>query len=296
MIAGVTCVRNEIDVIDFVLYHHLNQGIDLILIADNGSTDGTFEFLTKLSQEDKRIKLYNFPGEFQQQEIITELSRDAHSFGCEWIIPFDADEIWLSEKGLARDLESVNKDHTSILIRVENFVQEGTREKTNIYSNVSYRVPLYDRPFPEEFLVEETDIIEGKRSLVEFEWGEKNIIKTSYDLVVTAGSHSYSSNLVRREKIDKRFRICQVPLRSYLNIIRKAEHGQRLIDAGHPPMHGWECQRLVGMTEEELKKEWFFNTSEKGILTRPNGTEIELVHDNTIKNIYKKYLRNRRKQ
>jgi glycosyltransferase involved in cell wall biosynthesis len=294
MIAGVTCVRNEIDVIDFVIYHHLQQGVDLILIADNGSTDGTFEFLTKLSEEDKRIKLYSFPGEFKQQEIITELSRDAHSFGCEWIIPFDADEMWLSKNGLAKDLESINKDYTSILIRVENFVQEGTREKTNIYSNICWRIELYDRPMPKNFIVSVADIVNREKSLVEFEWGEKNIIKTASDLVVTAGSHSYTSSKTKREKIDNRFRICQVPLRSYLNIVRKAEHGQRLIDAGFHPMHGWECQRLVGMTEKQLKKEWSFNTSKDGILTRPDGTEIKLFYDDTIKNIYKNYLKDRR--
>lgn len=43
-------VKNEADIIEQTIRHLLNQGVEHILVADNGSTDGTYELLQELSK------------------------------------------------------------------------------------------------------------------------------------------------------------------------------------------------------------------------------------------------------
>lgn len=93
MIAAVTTVLNEIDIIDYTLEHLLNEGVDRIYVVDGGSADGTLELLYSL---DGPVEVLERPqdGPFAQAEVMTSLAAMAGEDGADWIVPFDADEFW----------------------------------------------------------------------------------------------------------------------------------------------------------------------------------------------------------
>lgn len=94
---GVSVVRDEADVIEATIAHLLDQGIDHLLIADNGSADGTAELLTWLSAHDDRIHVAedHEPRHFQSEKI-THLAFLAWLAGAHWVLPFDADEFFFA--------------------------------------------------------------------------------------------------------------------------------------------------------------------------------------------------------
>lgn len=93
---AVSVVLNEVDIIESTVRHHLDQGCDHILIADNMSTDGTFELLRDLSRTLPVTVLSDTTKPFYQGAKVTWLSRVAWLSGARWIIPFDADERWFA--------------------------------------------------------------------------------------------------------------------------------------------------------------------------------------------------------
>ena len=52
---AVSVVKNELDILPYVLNHLFAQGVDRIIVADNLSTDGTREYLRQRAQEDSRL-------------------------------------------------------------------------------------------------------------------------------------------------------------------------------------------------------------------------------------------------
>jgi glycosyltransferase involved in cell wall biosynthesis len=91
-------VRNEADIIGPMIDHHLAQGVDGIIVTDNGSVDGTLEILESYGD---RIELKRDPVHRKQQHsVVTAMARDAYShFGADWVINADADEFWLPAEG-----------------------------------------------------------------------------------------------------------------------------------------------------------------------------------------------------
>lgn len=93
---GVTMMRNEVDVAEGVVRHMLDQGCEQLLVADNGSTDGTRDLLMELSS---RVPLHvaDDTTEAHLQGLkMTYLSEVARSAGADWVVPFDADELWFA--------------------------------------------------------------------------------------------------------------------------------------------------------------------------------------------------------
>lgn len=90
-------VRDEADVVTAMVEHHFAQGISQAIITDNGSIDGTWALLEKLSHR-YPIDLRQDPVHRKQQgEVVTQMARDAYiSYGADWVINADADEFWLS--------------------------------------------------------------------------------------------------------------------------------------------------------------------------------------------------------
>ncbi|OKL52900.1 hypothetical protein BSZ39_12430 [Bowdeniella nasicola] len=110
---GIAMVKNEVDIIEDVLRHNIDQGLDAVLILDNGSSDGTRELLGKLSGElpiyvgDDPIVAY------EQSAKMTFLADTAAQHRAEWIVPFDADEFWFGVGG------SLNETLKASTCRVE---------------------------------------------------------------------------------------------------------------------------------------------------------------------------------
>ena len=91
---GVCRCKDEADIIGSVVEHMLTQ-VDVILIADNASTDGTREILSELP-----VHLLDDPDiAYYQSQAMSDLAAEAGQGGADWIVPFDADEIWLARTG-----------------------------------------------------------------------------------------------------------------------------------------------------------------------------------------------------
>ena len=93
MIAAVSAIKDEADIIEANVRHLLENGVDQILVSDQMSTDGTREILLALSQEFRgSFGFISDPRKvFYQYEVMNKLVRSVHY--ADWVIPFDADEF-----------------------------------------------------------------------------------------------------------------------------------------------------------------------------------------------------------
>jgi glycosyltransferase involved in cell wall biosynthesis len=99
MICAIAMVKDEADIIGQTVAH-LQTQVDHIIVADNHSTDGTREIL-----EGFDIEVVNDPEvAYYQSRKMTDLARKAAERGATWVVPFDADEIWLGTHGTVKEM------------------------------------------------------------------------------------------------------------------------------------------------------------------------------------------------
>jgi glycosyltransferase involved in cell wall biosynthesis len=100
---GIAMVRDEADIIAGTLRHMADE-VDYVLVADNGSGDGTREILIQLQRE-LPLRWVDDPDvAYYQSRKMTALAARAAELGATWIVPFDADELWLAPGGRIRDV------------------------------------------------------------------------------------------------------------------------------------------------------------------------------------------------
>lgn len=91
-------VRDEADIIDSMINHHISQGIDKMIITDNGSVDGTVQILEKYVELGFVDLRHDSVQRKQQSSIVTQMARDAYNlYQADWVLNADADEFWLAK-------------------------------------------------------------------------------------------------------------------------------------------------------------------------------------------------------
>lgn len=108
---GITMVKDEADIIEGTLRHMASE-VDRVIVADNGSRDGTRDILLRLARELDTIDIIDDPEPaYYQSRKMTNLADLAWGQArynlnqpTVWVVPFDADEIWWHPAGRVADV------------------------------------------------------------------------------------------------------------------------------------------------------------------------------------------------
>jgi hypothetical protein len=94
-LVAISCVKNEIDIIEAFVRHTLAI-VNRLVVMDNGSTDGTLDVLRALEQDGLPLHILEDPSPgYTQWQRMTRLMREyaLGRFDADWVIPLDADEF-----------------------------------------------------------------------------------------------------------------------------------------------------------------------------------------------------------
>lgn len=140
MVVGICRCKDEADIIEATVEHMLTQ-VDHVLIADNASTDGTFEILGGLLDrhpDRMTLKLDAELGYFQARQM-TVLAADAGQMGAAWVVPFDADEVWYSPFGRIADVLAENPQASIATADLYDHVATGQDPDDDPVSRIGWR-------------------------------------------------------------------------------------------------------------------------------------------------------------
>ncbi len=93
---AVTMMHNEQDVVEHVLTHLFEQGVDAMIVADNMSDDATPAILATLAERHPLHVVRDTWQAHAQGTKMTLLTQLARRCGADWVVPFDADELWFA--------------------------------------------------------------------------------------------------------------------------------------------------------------------------------------------------------
>lgn len=139
---AVTMVRDELDVLPHTLGHLLAEGVDQLIVMDNRSTDGTWEWLNDhVSELPLRVRRDDEVAYYQSRKM-TQLYREASAGGAGWVIPFDADEIWYRPEGnLGEVFASAQDDVDAFKVGIYNYhpTSKDPADEPNPFRRLTYR-------------------------------------------------------------------------------------------------------------------------------------------------------------
>ena len=100
---AVGMIRDDDDIIGPAVRHMVSQGVDRVLIAANLCSDGTWGLLRDLAADYPVTVVRDDLEGYYQAAKMTRLARAAAAAGADWIVPFDADELWFGDDRRLRD-------------------------------------------------------------------------------------------------------------------------------------------------------------------------------------------------
>jgi glycosyltransferase involved in cell wall biosynthesis len=233
-------VRDEEDIIEANLRHHLAAGMDEIIVTDNSSVDGTGEILARFAAGG-RVTILDEPGDdYSQSAWVTRMARIAAAeLGADWVIHGDADEFYAALAGTLRDaLASVPPDCGVVEVPRLNFEPvsggSGPFYERMIVRSVRAANPL-GQPLP-----------------------AKVCHRADPEVVVGQGNHALTGS-DWRTSAERPLLIYHYPMRSYGQFENKIRLGGAAYarNTRLPPSVGRTWRWLFDLYEDGRLREWY---------------------------------------
>jgi glycosyltransferase involved in cell wall biosynthesis len=251
-------MKDEVDVAYHVVSHLASEGIDLIIVADNGSTDGTRDELERAREDAERHSdcevqiLDDDEVGYYQAKKMTHLVQVAGLQGAEWVVPFDADELWYYPGGKLADALSGC---------------DGGIIRADLYNHFSTALDSEDEnPFTR---MQWRQREKGALPKVAVRWNP--------NIQIHQGNHDASWWL---GEVRGGLELRHFPWRSWEHLLRKVRNGSRAYAATDldPDMGAhWRtyAQLIEANGEQEFREQvyekyfWFFSPLDEGLLHDP---------------------------
>lgn len=234
-------MRDEEDVVGYVVQHMLDEQVDGLIVADNLSTDRTREILDQFTDPRLMVVDDDDPA-YNQNTKMTALGALAAEHGAMWVLPFDADEWWFSTRGPLGEV--LTDDTPAEILKTYGYDHRPTSrddDNPNPFRRMEWREPETQK-FP------------------------KVCYRHHPDAELHLGNHDVNMP-GRRDTGLLSFR--HFGYRSFEQMRRKVTQGAAASDAaGLTPGHMAHWRQYAAMTDAELEVAW------KGFVDMPN-----LVHD-----------------
>ncbi|HVN51935.1 MAG TPA: glycosyltransferase family 2 protein [Acidimicrobiales bacterium] len=249
-LVAVMVVRDEVDILATTIRYH-RALVDEVLVVDNGSTDGTVELLTTLAARDPAVRWTSDPGPYRQDVMVSDLARDAHARGADWVLPVDADEFWWTPGDVRRLLTESTAG--ALACRVENFVQARRVRERAPANLLSMRWRAQVRANEDE---SPDRVRAGEISFLEMRYPPKFVCRPTADVIVHLGNHHVE--LIAGELgASDQLTVLHAPLRGRAMLGQRAEAGRRRIADQPDERIGWHLRRVAELEDAgRLEEEW----------------------------------------
>jgi hypothetical protein len=221
-------VRDEQDIIRDNLDFHLAQGVDEVIVTDNGSEDATLDILGEYESRGV-VRVINEPSDdYSQGKWVTRMARMAAAdHGADWVINSDADEFWWPRSGtLGSTFEGLEAGIGVVVAHRTNFVPQ----------------PEDDRPFWERMTVRERESLNPVGKPLP----PKLAHRAHREIEVVQGNHRVRGPELGERIDDGTVEILHFPMRSY------AQFENKIVKGGQAYARNRELPENVGRTWRRL--------------------------------------------
>jgi glycosyltransferase involved in cell wall biosynthesis len=225
-------VRDEQDIIADHLDYHLAQGVDEVIVTDNGSEDATLEILREYEARGVVRIILEPSDDYSQGRWVTRMARMAATeLGADWVINSDADEFWWPRSGtLASTFEGLDARMGAVVARRTNFVPQ----------------PEDDRPFWERMTVRERESLNPVGKPLP----PKLAHRAHPEITVVQGNHRVRGPDLGERLEDGTIEILHFPMRSY------AQFENKIVKGGQAYARNQELPERIGRTWRRLYEAW----------------------------------------
>jgi Glycosyl transferase family 2 len=225
-------VRDEEDIVADNLDFHLAQGVDEVIVTDNGSVDGTLEILRAYEARGLVRIIVEPTDDYSQGRWVTRMARlAATEHKADWVINNDADEFWWPREGNLRTLfDGLGDDVGAVVGHRTNFVPR----------------PEDDRPYWERMTLRERESLNPVGKPLP----PKLAHRAHPEIVVVQGNHRIKGPDLGSELDDGSIEILHFPMRSY------AQFENKIVKGGRAYARNKELPEKTGRTWRRLYETW----------------------------------------
>jgi len=225
-------VRDEEDIVADNLDFHLAQGVDEVIVTDNGSVDGTLEILAGYEARGVVRVIHEPTDDYSQGVWVTRMARlAAAEHGADWVINNDADEFWWPHTGSLRSVfEDLGEDVGAVVGHRTNFIPR----------------PEDDRPYWERMILRERESLNPVGKPLP----PKLAHRAHPEIEVAQGNHRIKGADLGSELDDGSIEIFHFPMRSY------AQFENKIVKGGRAYARNKDLPKKTGRTWRRLYETW----------------------------------------